>query len=569
MKPLPLSTGPAYEQVQRINYLSSLFHGLPSTLSENPSAYPISINEEKLEEGGSFAALGHALELTFNTWSTPNIVLSERSDAALDQVIKTIKAHFKTMASSEREAFLATWVERLVTAAKAAGAKPPAKRKANEAPAGTDNGGPLGHAHAKKPRYIDISDSECDTGQSLVPSPSLALVHAPSGNNPASPISLDNDSDIDVSTASPVAEPAPPVPGPHPKLKSSAPLPKLGIKSAKQVTLAAWRKPETAAEKSQRLQVEFDKIAERRDEETTAKAEQDAARKERDRAQAAERQRRKRMRQRAEKEKEVDVVHPRDVNEVLTEGARTQAATERIVAASPVDVPGASRPHTGDWRDQRNGTKGGVVQPAPKRTNYYYPLLWMWIEAAVVQANWSAAGAEKILKQNPVTLKLFPKLDKGGIQRWIVPKEKRWTENTLANIKRGKALGGTGRAGVLEAYPDVKNEILETLKSYRKSKIPVLPPLARATMLAIIEQRAPQILTERFQCSERFVRLFLQANLNWSIRKGTRAAAHIPADWEDQCEATLFRVAYVMKWENTCKKVSRSLSIVNPMLTFS
>ncbi|KAF5382378.1 hypothetical protein D9757_009804 [Collybiopsis confluens] len=38
--------------------------------------------------------------------------------------------------------------------------------------------------------------------------------------------------------------------------------------------------------------------------------------------------------------------------------------------------------------------------------------------------------------------------------------------------------------------------------------------------------------------------------MNWTVRAGTRAAAHLPADADDLCERTYFRLVYCMKWED-------------------
>src|ERR1700761_7290224 len=35
--------------------------------------------------------------------------------------------------------------------------------------------------------------------------------------------------------------------------------------------------------------------------------------------------------------------------------------------------------------------------------------------------------------------------------------------------------------------------------------------------------------------------------MNWSIRKATRAAQKLPEDWEDQCEQSALRKAYLIK----------------------
>jgi hypothetical protein len=54
---------------------------------------------------------------------------------------------------------------------------------------------------------------------------------------------------------------------------------------------------------------------------------------------------------------------------------------------------------------------------------------------------------------------------------------------------------------------------------------------------------------------QKFVRSFLDSVLNWSPRKGTRAAAKLPADAEDKCEEAFFQLAYIMKWHNVPPKV--------------
>lgn len=48
--------------------------------------------------------------------------------------------------------------------------------------------------------------------------------------------------------------------------------------------------------------------------------------------------------------------------------------------------------------------------------------------------------------------------------------------------------------------------------------------------------------------------------MNWTPRKGTRAAAHLPVDAEKKCEEAFFRLVYVMKWHNVPPKVSLPMS---------
>ncbi|KAE9395336.1 hypothetical protein BT96DRAFT_1044570 [Gymnopus androsaceus JB14] len=76
-------------------------------------------------------------------------------------------------------------------------------------------------------------------------------------------------------------------------------------------------------------------------------------------------------------------------------------------------------------------------------------------------------------------------------------------------------------------------------------------------MLAIILQMKPEILEQtfpdgsKFQASDSYVRSFLHSSLEWSPRKATQAARKRPNDWEDQCERSEFRKAYVIKEKTT------------------
>jgi hypothetical protein len=74
-------------------------------------------------------------------------------------------------------------------------------------------------------------------------------------------------------------------------------------------------------------------------------------------------------------------------------------------------------------------------------------------------------------------------------------------------------------------------------------------------MLATIISSAPEILERNFKdgstfrASESFVRKWLYDTLNWSRKKGTQAAYKLSNDWEDQCERSFLRKAYIIKEE--------------------
>ena len=72
-------------------------------------------------------------------------------------------------------------------------------------------------------------------------------------------------------------------------------------------------------------------------------------------------------------------------------------------------------------------------------------------------------------------------------------------------------------------------------------------------MLGTIIRTAPEILDRtfrdgsKFRVSDTFMRSWLHSTMNWSRRKGTRAAQKLPQNWEDQCEKSAQRKAYLIK----------------------
>jgi hypothetical protein len=75
-------------------------------------------------------------------------------------------------------------------------------------------------------------------------------------------------------------------------------------------------------------------------------------------------------------------------------------------------------------------------------------------------------------------------------------------------------------------------------------------------MLAIIISNAPELLEKKFadgstfHASDSFVRKWLHEEMHWSKRKGTQAAHHLPENWEDICDKSFLRDAYIVKEED-------------------
>lgn len=230
---------------------------------------------------------------------------------------------------------------------------------------------------------------------------------------------------------------------------------------------------------------------------------------------------------------------------------------------------------TSTWKNQQTGKQGGTKQAWHTRVNYYHLFLWVHINNAAHKLNWSPAAMEqKLALDHP---KLFWNINCGTIHKWINSDSKqKWSECTKGNVAWHHTLAGSGQVGISAKHSDVVKEIVAKLHGLWKSGLTVNVTISHSIMLAIIEKCVPNLL-KIFKCSEvsqvlfnivnwywltlfqRYVWAFVQSKLNWKPWKGTCAAAHLPANVEDQCEAAFFQLVYAMKWENVPPKVSTIL----------
>jgi hypothetical protein len=152
-----------------------------------------------------------------------------------------------------------------------------------------------------------------------------------------------------------------------------------------------------------------------------------------------------------------------------------------------------------NWRLARNGKKGGAIQAKSKRTNWYHPFLWASIDNAMHRNAWSTTYAVKQLHHEQPTL--FSKITKGVIQKWIGPSKRAWSDVTVKNVERRHALAGSGQAGILAKHLEIHDKIKTQLQALRMSGLAVSVLVARSIMIAIIQTRAPDLLT-KFKCLE-------------------------------------------------------------------
>ncbi|KAJ3514067.1 hypothetical protein NLJ89_g2589 [Agrocybe chaxingu] len=569
--------GPSQALVSRINHLRELLKCLPSTLPLNPatSSYDFGLDPEKLEDRGPLGAVSHSLEVAFRTFDHRNqeIHFTERGDR-LEALVSMLKLAVKSMSNSDRQVFQEAWLEQLITAAERDGAKIPAKshkRKENSTE-------PI---HATQTQENESSER---------PLKRLRTPMTQTGNC-TDIIDLSNDSDSDQDIAKPVPAVSPShqaapallpaladtitaihpqtsTPGLPNKIVIVNPQPATAIankaiprveSSLRQGTLQGlWKKaiPLSAEERARRAAEAVTKFEQEQRRIQEAEERQKEHKAQHNRDLTRERQRRFREKKKAEKEaeghssKKAGAADP--LKTLMENAADGQPTSDAFL--DEVNIAEKSRPGFEGWRDERNGSRGGAKQSRASKTNWYHPFLWVHINTAMRKADWSAAGAELILKRDyPL---LFKSINRGTIWKWVLRDSPRsWSPQTLSNVTNHHSLTATGRTGVLGKHMDIVDEIKKTLKDLRVSGIPVHVPLARSIMLAIIEEKQPSILNKHFQCSELFVRSFFQSVMNWTPRMATRAAAHIPSDAPDVCERAFFRIVYAMKWENIPPKL--------------
>ncbi|KAJ7743728.1 hypothetical protein DFH07DRAFT_777341 [Mycena maculata] len=502
-------TGPPQALISRIDHLHDLLRHLPSSLPENPShsLYDFGLNADRLEDGGYFAAVGHALEVSFETHllriQDRPLLLIERGERH-NALVKMLKKGVKNMSPGERITFQEAWIERLITSAIDLGAKIPSKKR--KAPEGTPSDIAAPPAKKSSPPIIvvDSSDDEQPAAARAATAPSATA-------STSTPVSV-------LSTS------------PAPQPSSSRTI----ISNPQQSTLAGfgWKKA-TPASIAAYWSNAKEAGAERHDAILQAKEEKAAGKKQRERDLARIRKQRERERKKAEA----------DSDEGTAKKSKKPNATTALIKPIP-DVADLSRTGTQGWKKDRKGTLGGAIHGPSKKVFWFTPFLWALIEPAIRRSGWSAAGAVADLQRSHPNI--FNHLHRGTVWKWIVTGEKRFTDAALHSISNRRSLAGSGRTGILTPYPAIIEEITTILKSLRVSGCVVNVEIARSLMIAIISKHRPELLAS-FSCSEKYVRSFLDSNLNWSTRKATRAAKHIPDNASELCERTFFRLAHAIE----------------------
>ncbi|KAG6824721.1 hypothetical protein H0H92_006024 [Tricholoma furcatifolium] len=496
-----------------ITHLQLLLKNLPLELPLNPpgdeSSYHFYLDHEDVENEGIYYAFNRRLEICFGTYLLmgKQITFKERGERLHNDLIKLFRKAVKELPSvQEHNMVEAVWLERLIKAAKDAGARIPSKK-----------------------RKVISSDDEATHA--------APLQKQRQGGNHTQPIVVDSDVEaiapnlpelIELSDDEDDEEETPNSPIVPPAIAPAAPQLPQPLRQATLFTLGLKRctKEEAVSQTKKSAQEHKLKM------EDAKKREADVKMKTMERKKALNRARQQRFRDR--KAASGDSV-AKVAKDVVLHGERDRFEHP--------DLAELSRPEGASWKKKRTGKHKGVVHKRHSRINWYHPFLWADIAHIAPRVGWSSTLIASVLQRDKP--ELYKRLTKGTIHKWISKSGRQWSTATLKNVERGRALAGSGRVGILSPYPEIVEEIKKQFKDLRSSSVAVSRMLGRSIILAIVEERAPQLL-KTFKCTEFFVGQFFESVMNWTIRHGTRAAAHIPDNATELCERTFFRLFHLL-----------------------
>ncbi|EGO28001.1 hypothetical protein SERLADRAFT_435774 [Serpula lacrymans var. lacrymans S7.9] len=539
------------DNISRIKYLSKLFKSLPDDLPLNPasSRYRFGLDGEELEENGHWYALNHNLEICFQAHSLRGepLKITERGKS-LDTLLKMLQDGMRE-APGDAELIM-NWVERLIAAAMVSGAK-----------------------NVKQTSKRKMAFSSSDEGSAAQPAIKTALKkrgptrkardRLPVKGTAVTPITIvdDTDTSSDTETTAPRvhSEPLRARETAKPKMPrlvalddsddehdgddvDDGELPKPVRK--RQSTLFAFSgfKKLSKAEADEQNRREMAETRQEAEDERVREAMVRNLRETQKREGARERKRKSRF---SKKAKEIRSGKRNSAGKIMKKmvlGHETPAAGVPDLS----DLAELSRPGK-IWKKGRNVKLKGTIQNRHSRTNWYHPYLWVHINNVASRVAWSPTFIVSTLQKDHPSL--FAKLHRGTVFKWISKKGKKWSKKTVENVARRSVLARTGRVGILSPHREIVEEVTSQLKDLRLSGVPVNILVARSILIAVIKERQPELLDRGdFFCSESYVRDFLESTLDWSVRKGTRAAAHIPDNADDLCEAAFFRIVHLANW---------------------
>jgi hypothetical protein len=164
-----------------------------------------------------------------------------------------------------------------------------------------------------------------------------------------------------------------------------------------------------------------------------------------------------------------------------------------------------------------------IVIP-PRKPNWYDPLFWNDIVLAVSRAEFNTRKAVRDLQANSSDGR-FATLSHSTIEGWFDRTKDDsgnigilWKESLKVLARESMHIGGSGRQGILNAYPEIGELIVEMLKGLRATGSIVNGSVARVLIVGVLQAKLPSILLENggvFKVSTTWVSSFCARNLGW------------------------------------------------------
>jgi hypothetical protein len=98
---------------------------------------------------------------------------------------------------------------------------------------------------------------------------------------------------------------------------------------------------------------------------------------------------------------------------------------------------------------------------------------------------------------------------------------------------RGRSRTHCTEMQVFFEHRDLEEKIINTLQSMRAAGNATKIRQVRMVMQAFIMKYNPDLISE-FKLGKGFISGWVHSKLKWTIRRGTTAAGHLPADWKEQ-----------------------------------
>jgi hypothetical protein len=160
----------------------------------------------------------------------------------------------------------------------------------------------------------------------------------------------------------------------------------------------------------------------------------------------------------------------------------------------------------------------------------------------------------------------FDHLSEKTIRSWF---DKKHTSTLLPSFARmiaeGKltALRSSGSARVLDAHPDVEEEIKSILTRMRSEAEAVISiNIIRWVMRTVIEAKQPDLL-RKLRLSQVFLPGWVHSAMHWSWRKVTTAASKVTLDWRSQGILMAKRNAVNMETDQVSEQSECAISMLS------